>query len=251
MNYKAYPNELWKQIELTLQQLKSQPKNQPLIAAFDADGTLWDIDLGENFFQYQIEQKQIPLPQAPWNHYLEMKKINNDPRSAYVWLAQINKGYSLEQVQKWALEAFNQAHPVPFFQEQKKLIQYFLQEGVEVYIVTASVKWAIEPAAAALGISADHVVGVETMVQSGVITDEPIYPITYRQGKSEALLKQTQQKQPFFCSGNTMGDLELLQMASHLRLAVSASSRDDKLFRTESELQQTAQQNKWLNHRFI
>lgn len=251
MNYKAYPNELWQQIELTLQGLKSQPADQPLVAAFDADGTLWDIDLGENFFQYQIEQNQIALPADPWNHYIEMKKINNDPRAAYVWLAQINKGYPLPQVQGWAQEAFKQAHPVPFFQEQKKLIQYFIQAGIQVYIVTASVKWAIEPAAAALGIPADHVIGVETVVHNDVITEEPIYPITYRQGKAEALLKRTQQKRPFFCSGNTMGDLELLQIASHLRLAVSASSRDDKLFRTESELQQTAQQNKWLSHRFI
>ena len=31
---------------------------QEKIAVFDADGTLWHDDLGESFFQFQIENKQ-------------------------------------------------------------------------------------------------------------------------------------------------------------------------------------------------
>ena len=60
MNYKNFPGEYWSQIESAIVELKS--KNLKLIAAFDADGTLWDVDLGENFFQYQIDNKQVPLP---------------------------------------------------------------------------------------------------------------------------------------------------------------------------------------------
>ena len=37
------------------------------IAAFDADGTLWDMDMGEHFFQHQISKKLLPdLPADPW-----------------------------------------------------------------------------------------------------------------------------------------------------------------------------------------
>ena len=73
MNYKKYPLEFWPQIEKTIFNL--QQTNQKLIAAFDADGTLWDTDLGENFFQYQIEYKQIPLPPEPYEYYLNKKEI--------------------------------------------------------------------------------------------------------------------------------------------------------------------------------
>ena len=118
MNYKPYPSEFWAQIEKTIAELKKAQK--PLIAAFDADGTLWDTDLGENFFHYQIDQKHVPLPENPFEHYLEMKKINNDPRSAYVWLAQINQGKSVEQVRKWAQEAFESIRPNPIFSEQQR-----------------------------------------------------------------------------------------------------------------------------------
>jgi hypothetical protein len=48
-----------------------------------------------------------------------------------------------------------------------------------------------------------------------------------------------------------MGDFNLLESATHLRLAVSAASRDDKIFKTEAELAQNATDKGWLHHRFI
>ena len=48
-----------------------------------------------------------------------------------------------------------------------------------------------------------------------------------------------------------MGDFELLSSATHIQLAVSAASRDDKLFKTEHELQEKAKSLGWLSHRFI
>ena len=249
MNYKAYPTEFWTQIEKTIAELKQA--QQPLIAAFDADGTLWDTDLGETFFHHQIDEKQVPLPPNPFEHYLEMKKINNDPRPAYVWLAQINQGKSLEQVRAWAQEAFTAIKPNPIFSEQQRLIDLLKNHGAKIYIVTASIKWAVEPGALALGLTAENVIGVETEVQNGVITDKPVLPITYRTGKVEALLKHTGNVKPFLASGNSMGDFELLENATHIRLAVSAASRDDRLFKTELELATAAKEKNWLHHRFI
>lgn len=249
MNYKSYPSNFWAQIEKTTSELKSS--EQKLVAAFDADGTLWDIDLGENFFQYQIDNKLVPLPEDPWDHYLKMKAENNDPRSAYLWLAKINKDLPEKQIQDWSHQAFQQIEPSPIFSEQKKLIQFLLQNHVEVYIVTASVKWAVQPGAIALGLNPNNVIGVETLIENGFITEKPILPVTYRQGKVEALLKHTKGQSPFLSSGNTMGDFELLMAATHIRLAVSAASRDDKIFKTENELQKIAYEKNWLAHRFI
>jgi HAD superfamily phosphoserine phosphatase-like hydrolase len=249
MNYKSFPDVYWQKIESSLNELKAT--GQPIYAAFDADGTLWDTDLGENFFHYQIEEKQVALPPDPWTYYLELKKLNNDPRAAYVWLAQINQSKPLEQVRKWAQQAFDQIQPNPIFSEQQKLIQLLKKNGVQVYVVTASIKWAVEPGARALGLTDDQVIGVETEVKNGLVTDIPVYPITYRAGKTEALLRKTQDQRPFLSSGNTVGDLELLLSATHIRLAVSAASRDDRLFKTENELMQKAEEFNWLSHRFV
>lgn len=249
MNYKNFPPEYWAQIEATLLDLKT--KNLPLIAAFDADGTLWDTDLGENFFQYQIDHNLISLPAAPWEHYHEMKKINNDPREAYIWLAQINKNIELNLMQSWAQKAFDTIVPNPIFSEQKKLIALLLKHSVQVYIVTASIKWAVEPGAKALGLTADNVIGVQTKIVNGLISDEKILPITYKSGKVEALLQKTNNIKPFLCCGNSTGDYDLLKISSHIKLAVSAASRDDALFKSENELFIKAEENNWWRHRFI
>lgn len=249
MNYKSFPDEYWKQIKDTVTSLKST--NTKMVAAFDADGTLWDTDLGENFFQYQIDQKSVPLPEDPWKHYLDLKKINNDPRDAYVWLAQINAGRQLNEVRNWCQDAFDRIQPKPIFSEQKKLIEFFLENSVQIYIVTASIRWAVEPGARALGLTEDNVIGVETKVENSIITSEKVLPITYRDGKTAALLKRTGNVYPFFSSGNTIGDYELLEAATHLKLAVSAASRDDRLFKSENDLQTMAIEKNWWRHRFI
>ncbi len=250
MNYKSYPLEFWQKIETMIIELKSR-STEPLIAAFDADGTLWDTDLGENFFHYQIEHKHMPLPPEPFQEYLDKKAINNDPRDAYVWLAQINQGKTLTQVREWATQAYQSIQPSPIFSEQKKLIELFLKNNVEIYVVTASIKWAVEPGARAVGLSNDNVIGVETEVHNNMISDKAVLPITYRQGKVEALLQHTKGRYPFFASGNSSGDIELLESATHLRLAVSAASRDERLFKSEKELTDIAIQKNWLHHRFI
>lgn len=248
MKYKKYPTEFWSKIKNTTQELKQN--GQSLVAAFDADGTLWDTDLGENFFQYTIDQRLVPLPQSAWNHYLDMKKINNDPRAAYLWLAQIYKGQNLSQVRQWAEEALQSIQPLAVFPEQKELIDFLKSEGVKIHIITASIKWAVEPGAKFLGLSEDNVIGVETDVRDQIITDQQKGIITYKNGKVQAL-QQLVGTKPFIAAGNSEGDLDLLESATHLKLAVSAANRDDKLFRTEYNLQQIAAEKNWLYHRFI
>ncbi len=249
MKYKEYSKDIWNHIEQSVEAaLKIHPRP---VAAFDADGTLWDIDLGETFFQHQIEKKLVPLPENPWDHYHELKKKNNDPREAYLWLAQLNKGVSLTKVREWAQQAVTEAQPIPVFQEQQKLIEFLLGKNVEVFIVTASVKWAVEPGAQLVGLDSDHVIGIETKVQSSLVSDQQKGIITYRQGKVDALLERTGGRKPFLSAGNTTGDLQLLQAATHVALAVSAASREDALFKTEMELQEQAKKNSWLSHRFV
>lgn len=250
MKYKNYSSEIWERIENTLNQIKHIDPNP--IAAFDADGTLWDTDLGEAFFQFQIDHKLVPLPRDPWGYYKELKKKNNDPREAYLWLAQINKGIPVTELKQWAEEAFKKYFPPPVFPDQKKLIAFLKSNGVTVYIVTASVKWAVEPGAMFLGLHHDQVIGVETKIVDGKITDELSGNVTHREGKVRALLSYTNQKKPFLAAGNTMGDLPLIESATHIRLAVSSiNDENHKLYSTEKELLQISEQNGWITHRFF
>ena len=187
MKYKDYSQDIWSKIESTLDQvLKTDPKP---VAAFDADGTLWDTDLGENFFHHQIDHKLVPLPNNPWNHYQELKQ--KSPQEAYLWLAQICQGRPLSDVHNWAKDALKAHHPVPVFSEQQKLVQLFLSKGVQIYIVTASVKWAVEPGTSFFGLAYDNVIGIETHVDNDVVSGRQKGSISYREGKVTALLEKT------------------------------------------------------------
>lgn len=249
MKYKQFPPALWTALESSIDRALST--DSAPVAAFDADGTLWDTDLGETFFHYKIDRGLVPMPENPWDYYVELKKKDGDPRAAYLWLAQVLKGTSLEQVRRWADESLQNHQPVPVFADMRKLIDLLRSKGVTVYIVTASVKWAVEPGARLLGLSNDHVIGIETEVRDGIVGEKAHGIVTHKEGKAQALMARTGGKRPFLAAGNTMGDLELMETSTDVRLALSAASRDDRLFKTEDELQKTAKIRGWLSHRFI
>ncbi len=241
--------ELWARIESTLRSAARSAVG-PLAAAFDADGTLWDADAGETFFDWQIRNCQLGAFSGidPWRHYHDLK--NPDPRVAYVWLAQISAGHQLSEVREWAAECFRSLGHWPVFESQRRLIGLLRELSIDVYVVTASVKWAVEPVAALLGIDFDHVIGIETEVRGGIVTDVVKHPITWRDGKAEGFLAKTGGVRPILAAGNTFGDIALLDSATHVRLALSTQDTPGGLFDEESKLVEHASLENWHIHPF-
>lgn len=249
MNFKEYLPELWTELTTKLDQaIKATPG--PHFAAFDADGTLWSHDVGESFFKYQISNCPLNLPPNPWHHYRAWKE-SGDPRPAYLWLAQINAGFELSEVRKWAEDFIASTEPLPIFLSQKRLVDWLHNRGVQVYVVTASVKWSVEPAAKRLGISYDNVLGVETEVDEGLITTSQKGTITYKAGKLEKLLQATGGVAPLLCSGNSLGDWDLLKGAQLIKIAVRSTLPQDELYSAEQELYKKALAENWYTHSFV
>jgi len=250
MEKNPFTDELFE--ELKKQVLAAMENNPgPHYAAFDADGTLWDSDLGEQFFQYQIDNCKLPRLQEvdPWEYY-ETTKASNPP-DAYLWLAQISAGQTLDQVRQWAKQSIEQSG-ARVFESQKKMIKWLQDQGVEVLIVTASIQWAVEPAGQLAGIPFSHVMGIQTRVDSnGIVTDEQSGPITWRQGKAEALLERTKGVKPIFCAGNTLGDIALIDSSVGAKLCVQTQIKENGLFLEERKLREHAQKNDWPIHHFF
>ncbi len=244
-NLRPFSSQQLKDLLLALE--KRRPVGRA-VAAFDADGTLWNTDMGEAFFDYPIKNKLVPLPSDPWGHYTHLKDNVSHP-VAYLWLAQILKDVPLSQVRTWA-EASVSARPIPFFAEQRVVIEKLKQLSVEVYIVTASITWAVEPAAHQLGLRDDQVIGIETAVIDGVVSDVQKGVITYREGKADAILAKTGHVSPYFSSGNTEGDLWLLEAATELRLVISSAPEGTENFPTESKMINLAKERGWFHHRY-
>ena len=221
----------------------------PYFAAFDADGTLWNTDMGEQFFQYQIDHCGLATLKGidPWAHYRSLKA--EDPRKAYLWLAQISQGHTIDQVREWAHLAVENGE-ARCFESQKKMISWLKEQGIQVFIVTASIQWAVEPAAHLMGVERENVIGIKTAIQDGLVTDIQDGPITWRQGKAEALLERTQGVAPIFCSGNTLGDISLIDASVGARLCVQTQTEHNSLFEEEKKLNEKAKDMGWPIHYF-
>lgn len=240
----SFSIELLKQIEFSIQQ--RQLTGSPLIAAFDADGTLWDTDGGENFFKYQIENQLCQLPDDALSFYKRLKKLNNDPRTAYLWLAQICAGHSIHTVRQWAQQAMGRYKAAPLFNAQIELIQLLQKYNVQIFIITASTTWSIEPLAELFKIPRENVLGYETEVEMFKVTVHPLFRSPYKEGKAAALLERTNGVRPFLCSGNTLGDTQLLEIAEEFQIAIQAADPQTELGENEQCLQEIAQAKGWL-----
>lgn len=220
----------------------------PPIAAFDADGTLWPQDVGEDFFHFQLRNKLIANPPPdPWKYYLDLKSVS--PRKAYLWLAQINEGHSDSDMLQWSrdnISDLKQNQSFNPFGFQRELVDYLLSQNVSVYVVTASIKWAVMGAVEELGLPKENVIGVSvTLDKEGCLTDIQEGPITWQEGKVEGLYHATGGVAPFYVSGNTMGDLPLLNVATNIKTVVTSAPKDQGLYETEQELYQHALRNFW------
>ena len=170
---------------------------------------------------------------------------------AYLWLAQISAGKSLQQVRQWAKECVEK-NGARVFESQKQWISWLQAQGVKVFIVTASIQWAVEPAGQLVGIPFENVLGIQTAIDDkGLVTKAQYGPITWRKGKAEALLRRTYGKQPVFCAGNTYGDISLLETSAGGRLCVQTQVEENGLWEEESKLSQHAQENSWPLHHFF
>jgi phosphoserine phosphatase len=84
-------------------------------------------------------------------------------------------------------------------------------QGFEIWIITASNQFVAEEAADHLGIRRSRVVGIRPRVINGLLTSELEAPITYREGKLQALVQRG--LQPRLVAGDSMTDYEMLRAA--------------------------------------
>lgn len=251
---KPFSSELLKTILNSVDESIKNAPNTPHYAAFDADGTLWDSDVGENFFQYKIDNCNLPALQGisdPWEYYFTMKKKH--PPDAYLWLAQICSPFPIEEVEGWALEA-TKKFPLAVLEPQVQLISELKARNIEVFCVSASVQWAVAAAMPLVGLKKENGIGVVTKVENGLVGKESGGPITWREGKAQALLQRTKNVLPLFCSGNSSGDIHLLELARSQALAVQTQLNDSthaNLLEDEQKLFALAKEKSWLTHSFF
>jgi len=216
------------------------------IAVFDADGTIWHDDLGEAFFKYQVQNHLAPGVhnlKDPWQHYRNL--CAKDHNLAYGWLAQINSSLPEATLRSQAQDYYRRTFRQKVNPDVRDLMGELTLKGFEVWICSASIHWAIEPSMADLGLNPAHLLAVRTKVdEKSIITSELITPLTYRAGKKFQLEKNLKAT-PLLVVGNSMGDLEMLEMAKTLSLVINFLPHLPEIKESEEALLSEARKRKW------
>ncbi len=121
---------------------------------------------------------------------------------------------------------------VRFLREGRELLTELLRLGFDVWAVSGSNRWSVEPVFASLGIPPERVIGLEMKVQDGVLTPEEVEPIPIREGKISALRLRTAAA-PLLVASDSKNDIPLFLFSTDLKVRINSRNRDtDDFFRS-------------------
>jgi phosphoserine phosphatase len=199
--------------------LDSVLKLAPSVAAFDCDGTLWSGDVGEGFFDWELNQKNVlydalePLERSLRARYADYRSGNVAEDQMCGEMVTMHKGIAESVMMRAATEYFDIAFPDKIFPEMRDLIRRLHDAGCEVWAVSSSNEWVIRAAMKHFGIPENRILAAAVEIENGIITDRLIR-VPSGPGKPQAL-REVVKKEIDAAFGNARWDTEMLAMAKH------------------------------------
>jgi len=210
---------------------------EPRLAAFDCDGTLWTIDCGFGFFEWELGQGIVTAEVAAWarGRYDAYLAGAVDEDTICGEMVSMHRGVAVATLEAAAADYFR-GHVVQHaFSDMLRLLARLLERNAEVWFVSSSNEWVIRAAAAWLGLPAGRTLATTATVVDGIVTGG-LVRIPSGPGKRQAL-ETVVGRAPDVAFGNSRWDAEMLGFARH-GFAVNPTP----------ELERLAAQNGWSIH---
>jgi phosphoserine phosphatase len=182
---------------------------------FDADGTLWRGDVGEDFLRFATHRKLLPGEHdyATYEAHLE-----RSPAYAYGWCVEILRGMPEPVLREHCERFFAERFAGRVFGFVRPLLERLRRSGLTPWVCSASPRWMVLPGAKALGIDDAHVIGVSCAVENGVLSGVVDQPVPVGPGKVTWLERRG--VKPVLGVGN--GDFDVDMLAASSRALVIA-----------------------------
>ncbi len=221
--------------ELILELERRLRAERPSALAFDADGTLWSGDVGEDVFRFAVKAGRLrEAARAAIEHeattrgfaafsdvnataeqlfeaYLDHRYPEREMCELMTWCF---AGHTLAEMQQLTAEALLATdHAERLHRELGPVLQFARGRGVRTIVISASPRVTVELAASTWGFSATDIAASTPLVVSGVIQPRMDGALPYAAAKciaGRALLGTTHWLASF---GDNVFDLEMLREA--------------------------------------
>ena len=182
------------------------------VVAFDADGTLWRGDVGEDFLRFLSAQGLLPGRAAATGLYEEYeRRVHADAARGYAFAVEVMADLPEQTLNAWCRDFFARRFAGRMFAFTRPLLAALGAAGHQVWVVSASPLWIVTVGAAELDIPAERVIAVRAPVERGVLSAAVEQPVPYGPGKVAQL--KSRGLKPALAVGNGEGDLPMLEYA--------------------------------------
>jgi len=148
-----------------LEVLDSSTRHAPAqapVAVFDADGTLWDTDASEDLLDWMDERALIAPPAGSSSLRDHSDKLCAvDRKAGYTWAATAVQGRAVAEVAEWADACYVDRIGRHVYESMAMLIAELHHRRWEVFVVSASPRWAVLPGAMRLGVPPERVLTID------------------------------------------------------------------------------------------
>ena len=188
---------------------------EPMLTAFDCDGTLWSGDAGESFFAWEMDNGLVSDDIARWARarHADYKAGKVSEEVMCGEMVTLHKGLEEAVIQEATDRFFEDNLVSGIFPEMQALLHRLHDNGCEVWAVSSSNQWIIRSAMPHFKIPCERILATEVRVIGGRVTDQLIR-IPSGPGKPEAI-QSVVKRVPDATFGNSQWDREMLAMSPH------------------------------------